>query len=258
MFGFLIKKAFFDMWDNFLGVVMMNLGFVALLSVPFLLPQAVAPFGLLPIVIVYAIGIILISLYSGVVAMMSRDIANYKRPEFKSFLPYLKETWVSSTVFGLIFIAIGLVLLIGFPVYANMGNLLGFAAIVFLGWALIIWLFASQFFFPIRAQLDSQNKKVLRKCFILLFDNTIFTIGLGIGSMAIMIGSFFTAFLIPGFTGLLLWHQVALKLRLYKYDYLEENPEANRRSIPWDALLIDDRDRVGKRTLRGMIFPWKE
>ncbi|MFP4375523.1 MAG: hypothetical protein ACLFP4_00640 [Spirochaetales bacterium] len=258
MFGFLIKKAFFDMWDNFLGVVIMNLGFIALLSLPFLLPQAVAPFGLLPIVLVHAVSIVLISIYSGVVAMMARDIANYERPEFTKFVPYLRETWVSSTVFGLIFVGIGLVLFIGFPVYANMGNLLGFAAIVFLGWALIIWLFASQFFFPIRAQLDSQNKKVLRKCFVVFFDNTFFSILLGIGSLAIAIGSFFTAFLLPGFAGLVLWHQVALKLRLYKYDYLEENPDANRKSIPWDALLIEDRDRVGKRTLRGMIFPWKE
>ena len=49
-----------------------------------------------------------------------------------------------------------------------------------------------------------------------------------------------------------------MKLRLYKYDYLEENPDAKRNDIPWDALLIDERERVGKRTLRGMIFPWKE
>jgi hypothetical protein len=98
----------------------------------------------------------------------------------------------------------------------------------------------------------------LRKCFIVFFDNTFFAVLLGIGSVAILIGSFFTALLIPGLAGLILWHQVGLKLRLYKYDYLEENPEANRKQIPWDALLIDDRDRVGKRTLRGMIFPWKE
>ena len=45
---------------------------------------------------------------------------------------------------------------------------------------------------------------------------------------------------------------------MYKYDWLEANPEANRKKIPWDALLMDDKERVGKRTLRGMIFPWKE
>jgi hypothetical protein len=44
---------------------------------------------------------------------------------------------------------------------------------------------------------------------------------------------------------------------MYKYDYLEKNP-GDRRRIPWDALLVEDRERVGKRTLKGMIFPWKE
>jgi hypothetical protein len=28
--------------------------------------------------------------------------------------------------------------------------------------------------------------------------------------------------------------------------------------VPWDALLAEDREQVGVRTLRGMIFPWKE
>ena len=32
MFGFLIKKAFFDMWDNLLKIVILNLGFILLLA----------------------------------------------------------------------------------------------------------------------------------------------------------------------------------------------------------------------------------
>jgi hypothetical protein len=43
-----------------------------------------------------------------------------------------------------------------------------------------------------------------------------------------------------------------------KYDYLEENPRADRKHIPWETLLREERERVGKRTLKGMIFPWKE
>ncbi|MFW5683534.1 MAG: hypothetical protein ACOC1I_01640, partial [Spirochaetota bacterium] len=132
------------------------------------------------------------------------------------------------------------------------------AAAVFLFWAILVWALAGQFYFPIRAQLDDKITKVLRKCFVIFFDNTVFAIVVGIGTIVVSAGSAFTAFLIPGIGGLLIWHQVALKLRLYKYDYLEEHPDANRKDIPWDALLIDEKDRVGKRTLRGMIFPWKE
>lgn len=255
---FLVKKAFFDMWDNFLGVILMNLGFILLMTIPILLPAPLAGISVVAALIAQVIGVLLLFVYGGAVSMACRDIANYERPEFKRFFEYLKETWVSSLVVGAIYVGIIVVLWIGVPVYAAMGNLIGLAALVFLFWALVIWLLSSQFYFPIRAQLDTKIGKILKKSFIIFFDNTFFALVVGIGTIAIAVGSVFTALLIPGITGVLLWHQVALKLRLLKYDYLEENPEADRKKIPWDALLIDDRERVGKRTLRGMIFPWKE
>ena len=156
------------------------------------------------------------------------------------------------------YVAISLIFRIGVPFYSSLGNMLGLAAIVFLMWAVILFALASQYYFPVRAQLDDKLGKVLRKSFVLLFDNTFFTIFVAIGTILVAGISIFTALLIPGLTGVLIWLQVGLKLRLYKYDFLEEHPEANRKKIPWDALLIDDRERVGTRTLRGMIFPWKE
>ncbi len=93
--------------------------------------------------------------------------------------------------------------------------------------------------------------------FYILLDNPGFCIGLLIGTLFVFFVSVFTAFLLPGLTTIMLWHNAALKLRLYKYDYLEEHPDG-RRSIPWDALLVEEREKVGKRTLKGMIFPWKE
>ncbi|HVP19812.1 MAG TPA: hypothetical protein VMU36_12520, partial [Spirochaetia bacterium] len=89
-------------------------------------------------------------------------------------------------------------------------------------------------------------------------DNPGFSIGLAICALIVAGVSVFTAFLLPGFATVLLWWNVAAKLRLYKYDWLEQNPGADRRRVPWDALLVEDRERVGKRTLRGMIFPWRE
>jgi len=43
-----------------------------------------------------------------------------------------------------------------------------------------------------------------------------------------------------------------------KYDWLEANPGADRRKIPWDALLIDEREKTGTRSLKNLIFPWKD
>jgi hypothetical protein len=134
----------------------------------------------------------------------------------------------------------------------------GLFALAILFWMSVIWWMTAPFYLPVRTRLTPAIVPALKKSFIVTFDNAAFVIGVSIGAVVIAALSFFTAFLIPGIAGLAIWYQAALKLRLYKYDYLEANPEADRKSIPWDALLYDDRDRVGKRTLRGMIFPWKE
>lgn len=254
----MVKKWFFDMWDHFLPVIIMNLGFILVLVVPFLLPSALLDVSVALSVASLVVGVLLFFLYSSAVAFACREIANYQAPTFKQFFGYFKETWPAGLVLGGIYSLHVLILWVAFPVYGAMGNILGLAAIVFLFWASVIWLLASQFYLPIRSRLDTNIKKIIRKSFIIFFDNTWFSLLVGLGTVAIFLVSGFTAFLIPGITGVMLWQQVALKLRLYKYDYLEENPDADRKKIPWTALLIDEKERVGKRTLRGMIFPWKE
>lgn len=254
----MIKKWFFDMWDHFLPVILMNLGFILVLVVPFLLPSALLDVSVGLSIFSLVVGVLIFFVYSAAVSFACREIANYQSPTFKQFFSYFRETWLSGLILGLIYSLHVLIVWVAFPVYSSMGNLLGLAAIVFLFWASVIWLLASQFYFPIRSRLDTKIKKVIRKTFIIFFDNTFFSIVVGVGTVAIFILSGFTAFLIPGITGLMLWQQVALKLRLYKYDYIEEHPDADRKRIPWTALLIDEKERVGKRTLRGMIFPWKE
>ena len=93
--------------------------------------------------------------------------------------------------------------------------------------------------------------------FLILLDNPLFTLSLMLTSLLISLLSVLTALLLPGIATVLLLTNAGLKLRLYKYDYLDQHPES-RKHIPWDMLLNEDRERVGKRTLKGMIFPWKE
>lgn len=257
MILFQIKKAFFDMWDNMLAVFMLNFGYVlivgAVLYLPYLLSfnTVLAYFGA-------ALGIVVFNFYTGAASMVARDISDYGSLSFKAFFGYFKEVWKSSLAIGIITIIQAFILFIAFPFYIQMGGILGVAAMSVIFWVSVVWWISSQYYFPIRARLDTSIKKILKKCFMIFFDNTIYSLVLAIGTVAVVIISGFTAFLLPGLTSVLIWHQVGFKLRLMKYDYLEENPEADRKKIPWDALLIDEKDRVGHRTLRGMIFPWKE
>jgi hypothetical protein len=256
MFGFLIKKTFFDMWDNLIRIVILNLGFIAAFAIIIYFPLLFRDIQLL-FFTALGIGMAILFVYSGVVSIMTSTIADYVKPEFRDFLPALKATYPTSLLFALVNLVLVILFQIAFQVYGQIQSFVGPLASSFLFWVLIFWVLAFQYFFSIQARLDRKFGKLLKKMFLLLLDNPLFTVGLLIGTLITFALSVFTAFLLPGITSIFLWWNVALKLRLYKYDYLEEHPDA-RRNIPWDALLTEDRERVGKRTLKGMIFPWKE
>ena len=258
MFGFTIKKAFFDLWDNFLTVMLINLGFLIVLTVPFLLAPAASNVNVVLGLVTLAVGIGVAFLYLGGASEIAATIVDFKTPEWRQFWPAVKKNAPASVIIAGITVVHALLLSVAMPVYWQMANLFSLFALAMIFWMSVLWWLAAQYYFPVRTRLDSAIPKVLKKSLILFFDNAGFTLVLGIATLITAAISMFTAFLIPGIGGILIFHQVGARLRLKKYDYLEENPEEDRKGIPWDALLYDDRERVGKRTLRGMIFPWKE
>ena len=63
-------------------------------------------------------------------------------------------------------------------------------------------------------------------------------------------------------SGITIGNTNALRILLYKYDYLEEHPELRtkkeRRCIPWNELIREDKEILGPRKLRSFLFPWKD
>lgn len=99
----------------------------------------------------------------------------------------------------------------------------------------------------------------LKASFALLLDNFGFTLFVTVWELVALGLSFFLAFLLPGFGGAALARVEAFRLRMRKYEWLESLPAgAARRPVPWKELLADDEERLGKRTLRSLIFPWKD
>ena len=258
MFGFLIKKSFFDLWDNFLAAVLANLGFIVVLSIPLTLPSMLNFGGAVLSLAVLFLGIILIFVYLGGIYALAKEITDYQAPTWLVFVDGIRASLPTTLILGGIVLVHLFLISIGVPVYSSFGNIYGLIALALLFWMSVIWLLSAQYILPVRGRLDKDIRKILKKSFLLSFDNTFFTIAMASGAVFIMGISIFTALLFPGIMGLAIWHHTAVKLRLYKYDYLEEHPDEPRNAIPWDALLYDDRERVGKRTLRGMIFHWKE
>ncbi|MHA1939071.1 MAG: hypothetical protein ACW97O_12745, partial [Candidatus Thorarchaeota archaeon] len=114
----MIKKSFFDMWDNLIRIVILNLGFILSFAVIIYFPLL---FRDIPVLFFIALGIgmAIMFVYSGVVSTLTSVIADYTKPEFKDFLPVLKATYKTSLWFALINLVLVILFQIAFRVYGG-------------------------------------------------------------------------------------------------------------------------------------------
>jgi hypothetical protein len=245
------------MWDNLFRVALLNLGFIASAAIPIFIPALLEAVPVLSIAVL-SIGILWCFIYLAAAALCLKSVSDYGAFGFGDFFTQLKSAWIPGLVMGGLFCILLILLCVAIPFYLSMSSMIGLllAAVIF--WTMIVSVLSFQFFFPIRARLDRNFLKIIKKCFLVFFDNPLFCIFSLIYCLITLALSTLLAFLFPGPAGMLLYLDEALRLRLLKYDWLEANPEANRRKIPWDALLIEEREKTGTRSLRNFIFPWKD
>jgi hypothetical protein len=260
MIGFLLRKTLYDLWDNMFRIVVLNLGFAAATALPIFLPQLAVKFFDSTVLgmVLSAMGIFICSIYLAAAAFSLKSISDYGSFGFGDFLRNLKAAWPAGLVMGLFAFLIFLVVMVVLPFYLSIESPVGlvFAAIIF--WVTIFALLSFQFYFTVYIRLGSSLKKSFRKCMIISLDNSGFSIFLLLHNVAALLLSILFAFMFPGPAGILLYLDEALRLRILKYDWLEANPGANRRKVPWDALLIEEREKTGTRSLKNFIFPWKD
>jgi hypothetical protein len=139
-----------------------------------------------------------------------------------------------------------------------MGSALGIFVAALSFWALIFGVLALQFFLPLRSRMGGGVRKLAKKSFLILIDNTGFALVTALYMLLLSALSLFFVFLIPGPAGMLFVLDESLRLRLLKYDYLEAHPDADRRKLPWNDILEEEREKTGTRSLRNLIFPWKD
>lgn len=257
MIGFMLKKAFWDSWDNMGRILLLNLGLILLLAIPVFLPNWL---GFLPLLSLISLigGVLLLFVYIGGISPFIKDLVGYKSPELREIPGHIRRNGKHSLFLGAGSLLFYGIVLMGFRFYGSLGNVLGLGGMAFLFWIAVIVTLGLLFFLPVLNSLDRDVRKILKKCFLLLFDNTGAAFVLFVAVLFNGVVSLALALILPGIGGILVLQETAMKLLMMKYDYLEENPEANRKKIPWGALLRDEREKVGKRTLRGTIFPWKE
>jgi uncharacterized membrane protein YesL len=257
MIGFFIKKAFFDGWDHLFSLILLNLGFIAALAIGFALPGSIG----LPAWAGVCLGVLALaagSVWWSASIFALKGVSDFGGFHAREIWSFVKQGLVPGLQMGVLLALGWFVVAVGLPFYLSLGGILGALAAGVIFWFAIIILLAMQYYIPLRARLGGGFKKNLRKSFVMFFDNPGFSIFLFFYTAVTLVISVFLAFLLPGFAGVALAQNVALRLRLVKYDWLETHPDAKRREVPWEELLEEDKELVGKRTLRGMFFPWKE
>jgi hypothetical protein len=257
MIGFLLKKTFFDLWDNLFKVALINLGFIASAAIPVFIPPLLEFLPALSVGTLW-VGLLWCFVYLATVALSLKSISDYGSFGFGDFITNLRISWPAGMAIGGFVFLVWILVTIAIPFYMAMNSLVGLllAAVIF--WTLVVGILSLQFFLASRARLDTNLFKAIKKSFLIFFDNPLFCIFSCIYNGVMLALSVLLALLFPGPAGILLYLDEALRLRLLKYDWLEANPEADRRKIPWDALLIDEREKTGTRSLKSFIFPWKD
>lgn len=256
MLSFFIKKAFFDGWDHLFGLVLLNFGFLALAGLAVFVPGLVGG-GPLGFYLSLAPFVFLGGIWWSLSVYALKDVADYGSLSFREIPALLRKALLPGIQFSLLGILAFLALGVGLPFYLSRGGLLNAAAAGLLLWGSIFFLLGLQWYLPLRARLGGGFVKNLKKSFIVFFDNALFSVFISVWSALGLALSVVLALLVPGFAGLALGLDDALKLRLYKYDWLETHPGAKRSEIPWEEVLAEDRELLGPRTLKNMIFPWK-
>ncbi len=248
------------MWDSVLKLLLVNAAFVTLLAVPLSIPGWMSESGM-PTALSFAVfvfGIALMVYFISAVIYVTWLTAEYSQWGFQDMIKGGMQLLLKTLMFVALNGIVYFLLSNAVPFYIAMDNTVGFAAVAVLFWVGVFWIMVVQYFFPIYCRMGDSFFKTWKKSILVALDNPGFSFFLLIlVGISIMISSW-SAFMFPGVFGTILLLQGATQLRLKKYDYLEENPDADRRRIPWRAVLQEDRTRVGKRSLRGMFFPWKE
>ena len=259
MIGFLLKKTLYDLWDNMVRIVVLNIGFyicTAIFLVPSLIPKVLNSDAL--IIALGVFGALVCSVYLAAVSYTIKVISDYGTFTFADFIRNFKFAWPSGIAMFVIFLLYLFVFFIVIPFYAKMESLFGLIVTAVIIWLVVFTVLSFQFYFSVYFRLGQNIVKSFKKCMLIALDNTGLSVFLFVHNIFALILSVVLIFMFPGPAGVLLYIDEAVRLRLLKYDWLEANPGADRRKIPWDALLIEERDKTGHRTFRNFIFPWKD
>ena len=275
MLGFWFKKNFCDAWDNLFQLIVSNLVMLAVtIGVVFMcigvnaIPVSEAWKNVLSFIAMFiACGIVCVFVFAE--GDNCAKIANFESGSYKNYFTQLVPSIKDGLFFGFFLALLVAIITVSFPYYfriwmpadGSKGSFFGLLCMSIVFWFVLISLIALQWFLPIRSLMHNNFRKCFKKSFIIFFDNPGFSIVVALNNLLLIVLSIVCFGMIPSFAGITLANTEALRLRLYKYDWYEVNPgmtKEQRKQVPWEDLIANDKETLGPRKFKSFIFPWKE
>jgi hypothetical protein len=263
MIRFLLRKFFYDLWDNLFKIMLLNLGFLcvivlALCAVSFSVFYPPLSAALFAVFVSFAF------IYLCAAAFVLKEASDYRSFGAGDFFGAFRLACFPGLILGCLFFAGFFLVRFAVPFYLAWGSFAGVALAALCFWTVLVFAAAFQFFPAVFSRLEKHPLKTVKKCFLIFFDNVHF--------------SFFSLFfvtilslpliLFPAFP--LLYLDEGLRLRLLKYGWLEARKPEERaaggtvpksgeksRNIPWKDILAEEMEKTGKRTWKDFVFPWR-
>lgn len=255
MFLLLLKKTLFDYWDNLLAFSLMNI----FCYIPAILITAALYYStsfLLFSIPVFILGVILLFFHLNGISKYALAVSDKKYPSWNYF--FTKKIIAPALFMSLVFLLFCFLLVCYIIFLSRSKSQLTFILAGLYFWFTLTFLLSIVFFLPLYERIEGATLfSTIKTCFQFFFDNKIFALYMFTGLCIFTILSCVTVLIFPGISGLIVWLHVGVKLRLKKYTYLEENPKADRKNIPWTQLLKKEREEVRNRSAKGFLFPWR-
>lgn len=259
MYGFFIKKNFCDGWDNIVSLVASNL-VTLLVLIGFLWVLTFTAGNAVLFLTVSFIGSMVLHIFILSYSGLAGDIANFNSVSVKDFFLAIPSSVKDGLLLGFFVWFSVTAYVVGIPFYFSQNSMASFLIGGIMIWISVFEFLILQWFVALRALMPEDSfLKILKKCAIITFDNFGFSVFMAVYDFFMLLFSILGLGILPSFSGITLAKTNALRLRLYKYDWLDEHPELRRKrnAVPWEELLQHDVDTLGPRTFKSFVFPWK-
>lgn len=257
MIGFLIKKSFFDGWDNLIPSFLYNIICMGMVALYVFIAGALEEASIGIFFAVTSAFLLFYVFFNFGLAGVTFNWGHYQGTWGRGFFDAVKKHILHIMVFYLIAVFVFFDIAIIMPSYLASQNFVALFLVFVQIWVVLFIALAMQYYIPLCMFLEGRKPFfILKQCFVLTFDNLGYTFFVGIKTVFDFLLSALSFFFIPGLSFISLSHIDAVKLLHLRYRYADEH-KCSKKDVNLYEMFEEERNDLGPRSIRAMFKPWK-